>query len=65
MFKLIIFSERAAKPAKLRERDYWGNADKLSLRILATTPTLRSATLEMLYSMEVPRIIAGSAALSW
>jgi hypothetical protein len=37
---------------------------RLAFRILATTPTLRSATSEILYSMEVPKTEATSAVVS-
>jgi hypothetical protein len=38
--------------------------ERLAFRILATTPTLRSATSEILYSMEVPKTEATSALVS-
>ena len=38
--------------------------ERLAFRILATTPTLRSATSEILYSIEVPKTEATSALVS-
>ena len=38
--------------------------ERLAFRILATTPTLRSATSEILYSTEVPKTEATSALVS-
>jgi hypothetical protein len=45
------------------QRHYFVEASGLRLlfRIFATTPTLRSATSEILYSMEVPKTEAASA----
>jgi hypothetical protein len=59
-------STRIESRARLAMTIYFVAAsdERPAFRILATTPTLRSATSEILYSMEVPKTEATSAPVS-